>query len=287
MARRKKPPARVLDVCSDLGVWEEIPKVGDYSHTHTDIELNFFGSGPVRYFLAGRLETLPAGRLAMFWAGFPHHLVHVPPKSDLAWVVHVPLAWFMQWRLNESFTQHLLAGQVIIEPSETDLDSVLEKNQFQRWVRCFSEGNPEATKILMLELEARVRRIARVTDVHHSTPGVITEGGATQIENISRYIAEHYTEALSVTKIAEAMKLHPKYLMQLFKKHCGLSVWEYLLRMRASHAQQLLISTDLKIVDVALESGFGSMCRFHALFDRYCGCTPRQYRIRMQGEPEG
>ncbi|MGB8355992.1 MAG: helix-turn-helix domain-containing protein [Chthoniobacteraceae bacterium] len=285
MPRRKRQNAKVVDLSYGFGAWENVPYVVDYSHTHTDIELNFFSTGSVRYFLAGRFETLPPGRLAMFWAGFPHHLVHVPPQTSRAWVVHVPLAWFMQWRLNESFTQHLLDGQVVMEPAQNAFETTLEKCQFQRWADGFAEGNPEATKIVMLEVEARVRRMAKAgVGAHQSHPGVITEGGAAQIEKVSRFIAEHYTEPLSVTKIASAMQLHPKYLMQLFKKHCGLSMWEYLLRMRSSHAQQLLINTDLKILDVALESGFGSMCRFHALFERYCGCTPRQYRMKMQGE---
>jgi len=57
---------------------------------------------------------------------------------------------------------------------------------------------------------------------------------------------------------------------------------EYIAQQRVAYAQRLLATTSLKVIDVAMESGFGSACRFYCVFARLCGTTPRQYRARLR-----
>jgi len=72
--------------------------------------------------------------------------------------------------------------------------------------------------------------------------------------------------------------LHPNYAMGLFKRGVGTTLVDYITKHRVSHAQRLLATTDIKIVEVALSSGFASMSRFNAAFRKECGCPPREYR---------
>jgi transcriptional regulator GlxA family with amidase domain len=68
-------------------------------------------------------------------------------------------------------------------------------------------------------------------------------------------------------------------MMKLFRAHSGMSVWEYVVRMRISHAQRLLITTNEKITDIALESGFGSAAPFYSSFKKFGGGqSPRAFR---------
>jgi len=60
-------------------------------------------------------------------------------------------------------------------------------------------------------------------------------------------------------------------------------VWEYLTRLRVSHAQRLLITTDLKVLDIAMESGFASVAPFYAAFAAHTpGLRPLDYRRQHQ-----
>jgi transcriptional regulator GlxA family with amidase domain len=52
----------------------------------------------------------------------------------------------------------------------------------------------------------------------------------------------------------------------------------YVTRLRVSRAQQLLATSDDKVVDVALSSGFNSLSRFNDVFKKSCGSSPREYR---------
>jgi AraC-like DNA-binding protein len=100
------------------------------------------------------------------------------------------------------------------------------------------------------------------------------------MERIAAIVGEGYREALTVGEIAEAAGLNANYAMTVFKDGCGLSLWEYVTRLRVSHAQRLLLTTDWTVERIALDCGFGSSSRFFAAFKRLCGCTPREYRRR-------
>ena len=97
-------------------------------------------------------------------------------------------------------------------------------------------------------------------------------------------IAQRYLEHLSVEEIGRAVGLHPNYAMGLFKRTFGTTLVDYLTHHRVSHAQRLLATTDRKIVEVAMESGFNSISRFNEAFRRACGCSPREYRRRHELE---
>ena len=52
----------------------------------------------------------------------------------------------------------------------------------------------------------------------------------------------------------------------------------YITEHRVSHAQRLLATTSIEIVEVPMNSGFASMGGFNAAFRQECGCAPRKYR---------
>ena len=46
-------------------------------------------------------------------------------------------------------------------------------------------------------------------------------------------------------------------------------------------AERLLATTDMKIVDIAFASGFGSASRFYSAFEALCRQSPKKYRATM------
>ena len=99
---------------------------------------------------------------------------------------------------------------------------------------------------------------------------------------MARFIAEKFQEDIATEDIARAAGLHPNYAMALFRRRCGLTLHDYLLQYRLTRAQQLLLTTDDKVVDVALGSGFGSVSTFYELFVRKLKITPIKFRRRMR-----
>ena len=70
----------------------------------------------------------------------------------------------------------------------------------------------------------------------------------------------------------------PAYAMRVFRKFSGMTLHEFLMHHRVSHAQRLLATTDETIDHIAAESGFGSPARFYACFRKLVGQSPSAYR---------
>lgn len=140
-------------------------------------------------------------------------------------------------------------------------------------------------KAVLLEMEARLLRLGLAVQPSLKKPKsgrrqrvVISKGGLNKVEQMACFIAQRYTERLTVDMIGRTVGLHPNYAMSIFHKAFGTTLIDYLTQHRVSHAQRLLATSDIKIVHVALDSGFGSISRFNDAFRRECGCSPREYR---------
>ncbi|MFZ0550241.1 MAG: helix-turn-helix domain-containing protein [Steroidobacteraceae bacterium] len=247
---------------------------------HNEIEINLLRAGSLTYLLGGRKVHIPARQLSVFWAAIPHQIIEFENTTEY-FVVTLPLAWFIQCRLPEQLVQPLLHGEIVSEPGTHRADGDLEL--MEHWDEDLSDHRGELRKAVLLELEARLLRLAksrlpevRDASVRHRVAASRSE--LTKVEQMACLIARRYTQPLTVTEISGSVGLHPNYAMSLFKRNIGTTIVDYITKHRVSHAQRLLATTDAKIVDVALSSGFASPSRFNAAFLQECGCPPREYR---------
>ena len=266
-----------------FSAWRATPRVMPGAHVHSDIELNYFLTGGGTYFLAGRIYPVAASRLTVFWAGIPHWLTAVEPGTEYLCMT-LPLAWFLAWRLEGGPGTHvpwvgrLLEGELVQEadPALADLDRLT----FARWTSDLTAGGAEGRRIALLEVEARMRRLAQSQSIGPTEEG--TRGGgvlSAGVAAMTDFIGRRYADPLTVAEIAAAAGWNPNYAMTAFREAAALSLWEYVTRLRVSHAQRLLLTTDWTVERIAQECGFGSSGRFHAAFRRIVGRTPRGYRV--------
>lgn len=259
------------------------PRVMANFHWHNEVELNLVEAGAMTYLFGGFVVTIPPNCLAVFWGVTPHRLVAVAEETRFH-VMTLPLVWFLQWRLPSVLANPVLQGELVVggeaDPPERDGPLI------HRWHQNVRSEEAERHKIVLLEMEARLRRMAltrRFADERGAAPApptTLPEMG--KVEQITRFVAEHYDEPLDVSQIARAVGLHPNYAMSLFRKLSGMSLLDYVTRHRVSHAQRLLATTDDKVVDIAFASGFGSVSRFYVVFQRACGLSPNAYRASLR-----
>ena len=248
---------------------------------HNEVELNFLETGTVTYLLGGRKTLVSAGRLSVFWAAIPHQIIDFGPATSY-YVATIPLQYFLQWRLPDQFVQPLMQGRLIHEP--TTARAVSDSQLFGHWEEDLMRKNPEIERAALLEMQARLVRLALNIPRRRKRSGKrqriapVSDTGLNKVEQIACFIAQHYTEPLTVQQIGDFAKLHPNYAMNLFQKTFGTTLINYLTQHRVSHAQRLLATTDSTIADVAFSSGFNSISRFNDAFRRACGCPPREYR---------
>jgi AraC-like DNA-binding protein len=248
---------------------------------HNEIELNYLESGSVTYLFGGRKIVVEAGRLNAFWAAIPHQIIDFG-SATAYFVATIPLQCFLQWRLPDHFVQPLMQGQIVHEPARGR--ETPDAQLFGHWEEDLSAARPELERAVLLEMQAWLVRLALSVPVRpkrrHKRDRMagLTDSGLNKVEQMACYIAQHYTERLTVQQIGDFVKLHPNYAMNLFQKTFGTTLINYLVQHRVSHAQRLLATTDQSIADVAFNSGFNSISRFNDAFRRACGCPPREYR---------
>jgi AraC-like DNA-binding protein len=248
---------------------------------HNEIELNLLETGRVVYLMGGRRIAVHAGRLTVFWAGVPHQVLDFEGLTEY-FVLTIPLAWFLQWRLPDHFTQAILHGTTVVEPDEGHL--VSDKARFETWTEDARNGSEERSHASLLEIEARLRRLAMgvAADVprrpRRGSPAVLEEPQLSRAEQMACFIAQNYTELLTAQMIGQHVGLHPNYAMALFQRTFGTTLIKYVTQHRLSHAQRLLVTSKDLIVNIALDSGFGSLSRFNEAFRQSFSCTPREYR---------
>ncbi len=258
-------------------------------HRHNEVEMNFVEQGSITYLFGSARVSVKPGQTALFWATIPHQLILLEERTILHWVT-IPFATFLQWQLPDVLARQVICGKFITDPEEGEAtDFQASKVQFRRWYADLQQGTEENRKIVLLEVEARLRRLALSMNGAHDdeltrqdTRPPLAAGEPSNVERMACFIAEHYTESLSVEQIAQIVHLHPNYAMSLFRKSFGMGLVDYITQYRVSHAQRLLITSNANVSEIALESGFGSVSRFYTAFKDVCGQSPVAYRASLR-----
>ena len=88
------------------------------------------------------------------------------------------------------------------------------------------------------------------------------------------YVESHLAEPISLAEIASATGLTRMHFAAQFRAATGLRPHEYLLRRRIERSQEMLMTTDMRLIDIALAVGFQTQSHYSHLFRRFVGQSP-------------
>jgi AraC-like DNA-binding protein len=264
----------------NLHCWRGRPVVYHDWHCHNEVELNHVESGAITYLLAGNEVTLKPGDISLFWGMTPHWLTKFYPNTTYDWI-SLPLPLFLQWELPRAFVGSIVSGKVF-RVSEDQFPYGAPGRLFQMWLEEYRSTSNFLKSTSILEMEACLKRLAAISQNRDSasTKRETTPHGYTRVADIALFVSQHYKNPLPVSDVAKAVGVHPHYAMDIFRKYCGMSIVECVSHHRVAHAQRLLVTTDAKMIDIAYDSGFGSLSHFYAVFKKFCGEAPKIFRAR-------
>ena len=96
------------------------------------------------------------------------------------------------------------------------------------------------------------------------------------------YISEYYKEKIRVEQIAAALHMSYRTLSRRFKEETGITVIEALNEIRIRKAKSLLVESDKRIYEIALEVGFENEYYFSNVFRKYSRMSPGSYRNNIK-----
>lgn len=97
-----------------------------------------------------------------------------------------------------------------------------------------------------------------------------------------KYLDENFSNKITIQELCKKSNLSESQLCRLFKKHLNMRPMEYLLKVRLNVAKQLLIETDLSILDIADSVGYDNPTYFTMLFKKQFGVPPTDFRKIMK-----
>lgn len=125
---------------------------------------------------------------------------------------------------------------------------------------------------------------ARDDSKQNAMPAAAVKDDDIVIRKAMSYIQNHFSEDLTREDVADAVFLSSAYFSRFFKQKTGLSFIDYLTTVRMQKAIELL-STRMKVGDIARKVGYQSRNRFFINFRQYSGYNPTEYRrqiLRME-----
>jgi len=128
---------------------------------------------------------------------------------------------------------------------------------------------------LAIELGARTAQLDRGLS---QEPAVAGPGAAARVANVVRTIECDPEGHYDLRELARKARLSPYHFLRTFQSVAGVTPHQYLLRLRLQRAAVRLRTEPTKVVDIALESGFGDVSNFNRTFRAEFGVSPRAWR---------
>lgn len=101
---------------------------------------------------------------------------------------------------------------------------------------------------------------------------------SSNVNRIIEYLEANVENKISLNAISESLGLSPTHVSRLFKAETGGTIIDYANTLKMEKAKELLLTTDLKIKDIASQVGIADQLYFNKVFKKYYSDSPRDFR---------
>lgn len=121
-----------------------------------------------------------------------------------------------------------------------------------------------------------------IEKMFESDQDIIPEDVNKAVRVAAEFVLKHYREQIGLTEAAAVADVNPAYLSYLFQKEMKIGFSNFLLNRRMECARGMLEKTNLKVREVAEQSGFNDYHYFAKAFKKKHGVSPAEYRKNLQ-----
>ena len=232
---------------------------GCMPHFHAGIELVYVYEGSFTGIINGKPLEVKANQLLINSC----YAVHSYDESDLrALITVIPMS--IVPTLKKKLTSSRFNANVV----DDDADGTLSR--FMLMMKTFSENSTMQSGLSLALLGYLIERVGlqEVDSSDHSN----------LLCRILMYLNENFKEPLTVETLSEYFGYSRSRFSHLFKANLGYSLPRYLNTLRIRHAAELLLSTDMTVTQIALESGFNNTHTFYTAFRSVFNQTPAEFQ---------
>lgn len=217
-------------------------------HLHQSFELVFVSKGTMQVQIADEEFSVSAGQAALIFPGQLHAYLGGTDAERRTAI------------FSKDYLPELQARHYPVFSAQPDLCELLTEQK----------ENPFAVRSLLYGMAAQY-----VQGALH-TPKVMEQEHL--ICKIAQYLEAHYTEKITLKKMATDLGYHYRYLSGVVNRSFGVGFCKAVNQYRVDLACRLLKTEDLNVTEIAFRCGFDSLRNFNRCFKELTDKTPLEYK---------
>lgn len=255
-------------------------------HYHDNYEISFITEGTGKRIVADSMDEFQPGDLVFIGRNLPHTWIVdkeqvTPNKRSLEMV-------FLQ------FASETLSSELLALPEFKNVAAALQLSQ--RGIRITGQTLNEVSEIMLqlpylgnferflqflklMDIIGRSEELVPLASKEYTNMQFSTKNK--RVATIHEYLMKNYRETIDLKQIASIANMAEGSLCRFFKMQVGMTIFEYLNKIKIDFACKLLMDKSIGVLDVAMDSGFNNISHFNKQFKKYIGMPPKDYRMRF------
>lgn len=241
-------------------------------HWHRSIEIFAVKDGSLHFIMNDQNYYLKAGDFVIVNSNEVHSVYAPDPNETI--VLQIPLNLFAAYYTSEQFIWFSHSEK----QDDEQVFTLLEQMYGHYCEQKMGYELQMLSRFYQLEylLVTKYRKLEVREDV------VKNNRQLKRLGMITGYLKEHYTEEISLEKLAQIFGYSPSYLSRMFQKYAQINYKDYLQSVRLEHALKELEETDNPIGEIAWNHGFANSKAFSNLLRKKYGYLPNEYRKKKK-----
>ena len=254
----------------------------DYPHLSQELMLIYFLHGSGKIIVEGSTYPIREGDVIFTTPTELYHCTIDPQVYHERIVLHIHPQFLEQFPCDTSGLLSLFTDHHPKNGNRIPADFASESGLGKRLTELF-------TLVQQADSSSNILAICKVAELLvllQQTAGSVTAGNEDLQKNrlqdqLLDYLNQNFTQNITVDSVAAHFHITPSHLAHVFKKHIGLSLWNYVILRRlrlANGYMQQGMSTE----EACYRVGFDNYANFYRLYKKYMGFPPSRYKKQIQ-----
>ncbi len=252
-------------------------------HYHNNFEISFITEGSGKRIVADSITDFHPGDLVFIGCNLPHVWI---AEKDARTSAHRTLEMvYLQ------FTSKVLSPGLFSIPEFSNVRRAVELSE--RGIQITGQTLNEVSEIMLqlpyLKEFERMLNFLKMLDIIGKSATNIQlaskeylnikfSAANRRIQSIHEFLMSNYREEVNLQDIATMVNMAEGSLCRYFKMKMGMTLFEYLNKLKIELACKMLMDEDLSVNEVCLDSGYNNLSHFNKQFKKHTGISPSDYR---------
>jgi AraC-like DNA-binding protein len=278
---------KVREAFGSFTAYERVERAFPFDwHYHPEFELTFISDSEGQRVVADSFCEYGPGDLVLLGPNLPHSYRSLPLSSGDSREHRAIVIQFRQDSFGEQFFEL---------PEMRSVVSMLEQSRMGLAFGATQAGKKVADRLHEIPSLPAARRVSTFLSVlvelaDESEARVISTAALRplcriadrrRIDEICTYLHQRFDGEVDFVELAKTVHMSQACLCRFFRRATGRTMTTYINQLRIGMAAQLLVNSDLSVLEIAFRVGFGNYSNFSRHFRRMKGVTPLSLRQEL------